>query len=181
APGSRAHVEPHLVAPDRAAETQADVPEPLLRVRLGDAAGAQRVAQILAVQTLARIDGRNGSVERVAAVLGHDVDVDPAAPGFGGPAAELHDDFLRVQVAGVVPAPVSTGDADKLEAVDRRETRVAAVNRLPDDGLAERAADITRCAARKPIAAHAWNHRAEGGERLAVRQGIEDVAHQHLL
>ena len=140
APMAVGEVEPHLVAPDRAADGRVDVPdlldladvdEPVVRV-VGEVAG-EVVAEVVGDPVLGRAVGHDRSAEGVAAVARHHVDADAALPHFGGVGAGDVADFLEAAVVpihaavGALRAEVVQADAfDRLHRVGRSRGTAAA-------------------------------------------------------
>ena len=108
-------VEPESVLPDRTAESGSDVVNQFFAGRRREAPGAQLVAEITILKTVARVIAEGGQLEGVATVLVDDVRDESSCLALGGDAAGLQCNFLRHQLVGLEPATPATAIAEYAE------------------------------------------------------------------
>ena len=167
--------EPQLVLLDRAAQSEAAVKNVPDRGHGGEAAGTQRVVQVVALQTLARVEAVGRAREIVGAFLGHHVDHDAVRIGVGRDPARREHRFLHGLLVLVVA--LAAGRVSDLHAVESDVGAAFAVIR-DADGAGVAAGDVEAL-----LTAESGGERHEVVQVLhAARQQVEEVAgHQRLL
>src|SRR5205823_1640960 len=106
---ARLRKEPQLVLPNGSAERSRDVPDPPDGVDAVQAASADRVRQIVALQVVIRVVRKQVALEDVAAVLGYEVQLHATQLALGTSATQLDVDFVGVGRIDVEPAPGALG------------------------------------------------------------------------
>ena len=174
--------EPEAVADDRAAKRRVDEPQLAQAVRLvlADATSDELVAHVVGLQVGRREAGEELARPVVAAVARDHVDAHAARLDLGG-VARVVDRVFGVVAVGEehVRRVAVAGDRFHAHAVDLHHLvlALAAVDRQPLVVDAALAADVHRQRrADHAVTDHAGNQDPQVLERLAARNGVDDVA-----
>ena len=169
--------EPHLVAQDRTAELGVHLHEVRDAVDRPDVVGLELVGQVVALPRRRALGELEAAGEAVAAVLGHQVEVDAGGHRLGVAARGHVDRFLRHRLVVVGVDRAVAHQAVGHQAVDHDHGLRRAGAADEEVGLLHGA----RAAHVGLVEGHAGDQLAEALDGAGGRHGVEHVAGQHLL
>jgi hypothetical protein len=168
--------EPQRILLDRPAERTRDIPDPPDGIDAVQAAIADLVGQVVALQVVVGVVREQVGLEGVAAVLRNQIQLHAAKLALGAAAAQLDVDFVGVGGVDVKTAAGALGRVVPHPVLQQPLLALrAAVNDHPERLLALVAADVLEI--RRDDDARRQG--AVGGDALVGRQHVEHFAGQH--